>query len=64
MWSGIRRSLCSASMQPSRVKPSVIRREGTRIAEGFTRLGCIDAEHKLLRIPDHMRDVLLAAETS
>ena len=42
----------------------VIRREGTVIAEGFTRLGCIDAEHKLLRIPDHMRDVLLAAETS
>ena len=42
----------------------VIRREDTLIAEGFTRLGCIDAEHKLLRIPDHMRDVLLAAEKS
>ena len=41
-----------------------IRREGTLIAEGFTRLGCIDAEHKLLRIPEHMRDVLLAPELS
>ena len=40
----------------------VIRRDGTLIAEGYTRLGCIDAQHKLLRIPDHMRDVLLAAE--
>ena len=39
-----------------------IRRESTLIAEGYTRLGCIDAEHKLLRIPDHMRDVLFAAE--
>jgi acyl-CoA thioester hydrolase len=41
-----------------------IRREGTPIAEGYTRLGCIDAQHKLLRIPDHMRDVLLAPERS
>ena len=41
-----------------------IRREGTLIAVGFTRLGCIDAEHKLLRIPEHMRDVLLAPELS
>ena len=39
-----------------------IRRQGTLIAEGWTRLGCIDAEHKLLRIPEHMRDVLLAGE--
>ena len=39
-----------------------IRRSGTLIAEGYTRLGCIDAQHKLLRIPDHMRDVLLASE--
>ena len=39
-----------------------IRRGGTAIAEGFTRLGCIDSAHKLLRIPDHMRDVLLAGE--
>ena len=39
-----------------------IRREGTRIAEGYTRLGCIDAQHKLLRISEDMRDVLLASE--
>ncbi len=39
-----------------------IRREGTLIAEGFTRLGCIDSAHKLLRIPEYMRDVLLAGE--
>lgn len=40
----------------------VIRRGATAIAEGWTRLGCIDDTHKLLRIPEHMRDVLLAAE--
>lgn len=34
----------------------------TLIAEGFTRLGCIDDKHKLLRIPELMRDVLLGAE--
>lgn len=39
-----------------------IRREATTIAEGFTRLGCIDDRHKLLRIPDPMRDVLLGGE--
>lgn len=39
-----------------------IRRGATLVAEGFTRLGCIDAQHKLLRIPEYMRDVLLAAE--
>jgi acyl-CoA thioester hydrolase len=32
------------------------------IAEGMTRLGCIDADHKLLRIPEPMRDVILAGE--
>lgn len=35
---------------------------GKAIAEGMTRLGCIDADHKLLRIPEPMRDVLLAGE--
>lgn len=40
----------------------VIRRGTTPIAEGWTRLGCIDAAHKLFRIPDYMRDVLLAGE--
>lgn len=39
-----------------------ITREGTLIAEGWTRLGCIDAEHKLHRITDAMREVLLAGE--
>lgn len=40
----------------------VIRRGDATIAEGWTRLGCIDAEHKLFPIPAHMRDVLLAGE--
>lgn len=39
-----------------------IRREGTLICEGMTRLGCIDDKHALLRIPEPMRDVLLAGE--
>jgi acyl-CoA thioester hydrolase len=39
-----------------------ITREGKPIADGMTRLGCIDANHKLLRIPEYMRDVMLAAE--
>jgi acyl-CoA thioester hydrolase len=41
----------------------VIRRDGTPIAEGWTRLGCIDEKHELLRIPDYMRDVLSAGES-
>lgn len=40
----------------------VIRRGETKLVEGFTRLGCIDASHKLIRIPDYMRDVLSAGE--
>jgi acyl-CoA thioester hydrolase len=39
-----------------------IRRGENRIAEGWTRLGCIDGEHKLYRIPESMRRVLLAGE--
>jgi acyl-CoA thioester hydrolase len=39
-----------------------ILREQTLIAEGFTRLACIDASHKLLRIPEEIRDALLAGE--
>lgn len=39
-----------------------ITREGQPIAEGMTRLGCIDESHKLLRIPEAMRDVLLSGE--
>ncbi|HVH40940.1 MAG TPA: thioesterase family protein [Labilithrix sp.] len=40
----------------------VIRRDGTPVAEGWTRLACIDAQHKLLRIPEYMRDVLRGGE--
>lgn len=39
-----------------------IRREGTLLAEGFTRLAAVDGSHKLLRIPEAMRNVLLAGE--
>jgi len=39
-----------------------ILRDTTLIAEGFTRLACIDASHKLLRIPEELRETLLAAE--
>jgi acyl-CoA thioester hydrolase len=42
----------------------VIRRGTTTIAEGWTRLGCIDGAHKLLRIEDAMRDVLLSGEAN
>lgn len=40
-----------------------IRRESKLIAEGFTRLGCIDDQHKVFKIPDYMRDVFLAGES-
>jgi acyl-CoA thioester hydrolase len=40
-----------------------VTREGTLIAEGSTRLACVDAQGKLARIPDHMRDALLAGES-
>jgi acyl-CoA thioester hydrolase len=39
-----------------------VKRDGKVLAEGFTRLGCIDRDHKLLRISDAMRAVLLSAE--
>jgi acyl-CoA thioester hydrolase len=39
-----------------------ILRDTTLIAEGMTRLGCIDAKHELLRIPREMKDVLLSGE--
>jgi len=38
----------------------VIRRGATTIAEGFTRLGCVNDAHKLMKIPDGMRETLLA----
>jgi acyl-CoA thioester hydrolase len=40
----------------------VIRRHEMVVAEGWTRLGCVDGQHKLFRIPPHVRDVLLAPE--
>jgi acyl-CoA thioester hydrolase len=42
----------------------VVTRDGQPIADGYTRLGCIDDAHKLLRIPEDMRAVLLSGETS
>ncbi len=39
-----------------------ILRDATLIAEGFTRLACIDMSNKLLRIPDEIRDSLLRGE--
>lgn len=40
-----------------------ILRGDTVVAEGFTRLACIDAGHKLLRIPEEIRESLLRGET-
>lgn len=39
-----------------------IARDQTLIAEGFTRLACIDSSNKLLRIPEDVRTALLAGE--
>jgi acyl-CoA thioester hydrolase len=41
-----------------------IRRGETLIAEGSTRLAAIDAQHKLLRIPEGLRSTLLAGENA
>ncbi|MDB5219934.1 MAG: 4-hydroxybenzoyl-CoA thioesterase family active site protein [Myxococcaceae bacterium] len=41
-----------------------IRRGDTLIAEGFTRLACIDMSHKLLRIPEEIREMLLRGENA
>lgn len=40
-----------------------ILRGETLVAEGFTRLACIDAGHKLLRIPEEIRETLLRGES-
>ena len=37
--------------------------DATLIAEGSTRLACVDASHKLLRIPEEIREALLAGES-
>jgi acyl-CoA thioester hydrolase len=39
-----------------------ILRDGQKIAEGFTRLGAVDENHKLVRVEGDMRDVLLSGE--
>ncbi len=39
-----------------------IERAGTLIATGWTRLACIDAQHKLYRMPEDMRAILLSGE--
>lgn len=39
-----------------------IKRGDTLIAEGMTRLGCVDDAQKLVRLPDFMRDMLLSGE--
>jgi acyl-CoA thioester hydrolase len=39
-----------------------ITRDATLVAEGFTRLACIDGDGKLLRIPEEIREQLMRAE--
>lgn len=41
----------------------VIRRGETRIAYGWTRLACVDASHKLKRMTEEMRRILLSGES-
>lgn len=36
----------------------------TLVAEGSTRLACVDMNHKLLRIPEAIREALLAGEST
>ncbi len=40
-----------------------ILRGDTLVAEGFTRLACIDMNNKLLRLPEEIREMLLRGET-
>ena len=40
----------------------VILRAGTKLAEGSTRLACVDAQHALLRIPEDVEGVLRKGE--
>lgn len=41
-----------------------ITRGAEAIATGYTRLACIDGSHKLLRMPEEMRAILLSAEVT
>lgn len=40
----------------------VLRRGEERLAEGSTRLACVDASTRLVRLPDFVRETLLAGE--
>jgi acyl-CoA thioester hydrolase len=40
-----------------------VMREALELAEGETRLACVDARHELFRMPDAMVDILMRAET-
>lgn len=40
-----------------------VTRDGTQLAEGETRLACVDNHHRLLRLPDPLVEVLLRAES-
>ena len=40
-----------------------VTRDGELLAEGETRLACVDATHQLLKLPDALVDVLLRAES-
>jgi len=42
----------------------VLTREGTQLAEGTTRLACVDATHALLRIPEDILRVLTRGESA
>ena len=39
-----------------------ITKDGKGVADGMTRLACIDANHKLMRIPEHFIEIMLSAE--
>jgi acyl-CoA thioester hydrolase len=39
-----------------------VMREGTLLTTGFTRLGCVDSAHRLVRISEEIRAVLTSAE--
>ena len=40
-----------------------VTRDAELLADGETRLACVDASHKLLKLPDALVDVLLRAES-
>jgi acyl-CoA thioester hydrolase len=40
-----------------------ILRDGTPLAEGSTRLACVDANHRLMRFPPDVLSVLTSAES-